>query len=136
MFVHACALRKNYYAIVERITVSKAFDVIRMKTKHVFALIALILGIIGGVLLCKSALDALTKILEGRGHFNVTSLALAAIGIIAIIASVMIWRGSYLTGGVINIVLGIITVFYGRDTEGLIVLISGVLGIVAPRVKG
>ena len=106
-----------------------------MKTEHAFALIALILGIIGGVLLCKGAIDVIAKLLEGRGHINVESPVLVGIGVIAIIASAMVWTGRYLAGGVINMVLGIITVFYGRDVEGLMVLISGVLGIVAPKIK-
>jgi len=106
-----------------------------MKTEHAFALIALILGIVGGVLLCKGAIDVIAKLLEGRGQINVESPVLVGIGVIAIIASAMVWTGRYLTGGVINMVLGIITVFYGRDAEGLMVLISGVLGIVAPKIK-
>ena len=106
-----------------------------MKSEHAFALIALILGIVGGVLLCRGAIDVIAKLLEGRGHINVESPVLVGIGVIAIIASAMLWTGRYLTGGVINIVLGVITVFYGKDAEGLMVLISGVLGIVAPKIK-
>ena len=106
-----------------------------MKTEHAFALIALILGIVGGVLLCKGAIDVIPKLLEGRGQINVESPVLVGIGVIAIIAGAMVWTGRYLTGGVINMVLGIITIFYGRDAEGLMVLISGVLGIVAPKIK-
>ena len=106
-----------------------------MKSEHAFALIALILGIVGGVLLCKGAIDVVSKLLEGRGHINVESPVLVGIGVIAIIASAMLWTGRYLAGGLINIVLGIITVFYGKDAEGLMILISGVLGIVAPKIK-
>lgn len=106
-----------------------------MKTEHAFALIALILGIVGGVLLCKGAIDVVSKLFEGGGHINVESPLLVGIGVIAIIASAMLWTGRYLAGGVINMILGIVTVFYGRDAEGLMVLISGVLGIVAPKIK-
>jgi hypothetical protein len=106
-----------------------------MKTEHAFALIALILGIVGGVLLCKGAIDVIAKLLEGTGHINVESPVLVGIGVITIIASAMVWTGRYVAGGLINMVLGIITVFYGRDAEGLMVLISGVLGIVAPKIK-
>jgi len=106
-----------------------------MKSEHAFALIALILGIVGGVLLCKGAIDVLSKLFEGGKHISVESPLLAGIGVIAIIASAMVWTGRYLVGGVINMVLGIITVFYGRDAEGLMILISGILGIVAPKIK-
>jgi len=60
---------------------------------------------------------------------------LVGIGVVVIIASVMLWSGRYLAGGLINMVLGIITVFYGKDAEGIMVLISGVLGIIAPKIK-
>ena len=59
----------------------------------------------------------------------------AGIGVVVIIASVMLWTGRYMTGGVINLVLGIITIFYGKDSEGIVVLISGVLGVIAPKIK-
>ncbi len=108
---------------------------IKMKSEHAFALVALILGIIGGVLLCKGAIDVVSKLFEGGRHISVESPVLVGIGVIAIIASAMLWTGRYLAGGMINIVLGIITVFYGKDAEGLMVLISGVLGVVAPKIK-
>ncbi len=106
-----------------------------MKSEHAFALIALILGIVGGVLLCKGAIDVISKLLEGSRHINFESPVLVGIGVIVIIASAMLWTGRYLAGGVINMVLGIITVFYGKDAEGIMVLISGVLGVVAPKIK-
>jgi len=106
-----------------------------MKSKHVFALIALLLGIVGGVLLCMGVIDVIPRLLEERAHIGVESLVIVGIGAIAIIASVMIWKGSYFAGGLVNIVLGIIAIFYGKDAEGVMVLISGVLGVIAPQVK-
>jgi len=106
-----------------------------MRTKHVLALIALILGIIGGVLLCLGVANAIPRVLEGRAHVGFESLISLIIGIIVIIASVIIWKGSYLVGGVVNIVLGAIAIFYGNNTEGILILISGVLGAVAPQTK-
>lgn len=107
-----------------------------MKTKDVFALVAFILGIIGGALLLRGGINAVTRLIEGSRNANLESLLLVGIGIIAIIASAMLWRGSYLTAGVINMVLGIIALVYGRDAEGLMILISGILGVVAPKIKG
>lgn len=106
-----------------------------MKSRHGLALLALLLGIVGGLLLCKGALDAIPRLLDGRGHIDAGLPLLLVIGIAAIIASAMIWKGSYFTCGMLNIVLGIISVFYGRDTEGLMLVISGVLGVAAPKIK-
>ncbi len=106
-----------------------------MKTKQVLALIALVLGIAGGVLLLVNLLGAIPRILEGRGELGIESLITIAIGVIAIIASLMIWKGSYFAGGVINIILGIIAIVYGNRSEGVLILLSGVLGVVAPQIK-
>lgn len=106
-----------------------------MKSKQVLALIALLLGIVGGVLLVVSFVDTIPRLLEGRGQLEVESLLIVGVGVIAIIASVMIWKGSYFAGGVIDIVLGVIAIFYGRNSEGVLILISGVLGVIAPQVK-
>jgi len=106
-----------------------------MKSEHVFVLLALILGIVGGVLLLKDVVDVASKLLEGSRHFNFESLVLVGIGVIAIVGSAMVWTGRYLAGGLINIILGLIAVFYGKEAEGLMILISGVLGIVAPKIK-
>lgn len=106
-----------------------------MKTEHTFALIALILGVIGGVLLAKGIIDVISRLAEGTGTAKVDALLTPFLGIVAIIASAMIWTGRYLVGGVMNMVFGLIAVFYGADAEGVMVLLSGLLGIVAPKIK-
>jgi len=106
-----------------------------MKGKDVFALLALILGVVGGVLLVKVAIDALPRLLEGRRQIGVELLVIVGIGLIVIVASAMIWKGSYFSGGLINTVLGVVAIFYGKDTEGIMILISGILAVVAPKVK-
>jgi len=106
-----------------------------MKGKDAFALLALILGIVGGVLLVKVAIDVMPKFLEGRGQVGVELVVIVTIGIASIVASTMVWKGSYLAGGLVNMILGIMAIFYGKDTEGVMVLISGILGVVAPKVK-
>ena len=106
-----------------------------MKSKQLLALIALILGIVGGVLLLVNFLETIPRILEGRGDLRVESLIIVGIGVIAIIVSLIIWKGSYFAGGVINIILGIIAIVYGQRSEGVLILISGVLGVIAPQIK-
>jgi len=106
-----------------------------MKSKQVLSLIALILGIVGGVLLLINFLDTIPRLLEGRADVHVESLIIVGVGAIATIASVIIWRGSYLAGGVINIILGVIAIVYNKNSEGVLILVSGVLGVVAPQVK-
>ena len=106
-----------------------------MSSKHVFALIALLLGIVGGVLLLSGFIDFASRLLEGSRRLNSDLLILAAIGVIAIVGSVMVWTGRYFAGGLINIICGLVGVFLGGETEGVLILISGILGIVAPRIR-
>lgn len=106
-----------------------------MKSKQILALVALLLGIVGGVLLVVSFLDILPRVIEGRARIGTVSLVILGVGAISIIASVMIWRGSYLAGGVINIILGVVAIYFGRNSEGALILISGILGVVAPQIK-
>jgi hypothetical protein len=107
----------------------------RMRTEHAFALIALILGILGGVLLGKGIINVVARLAEGRGGLSVDALLLPFLGIMAIIGSAMIWTGRYLAGGVMNMIFGLIAVFYGADAEGLMILLSGLLGIMVPKIK-
>ena len=95
----------------------------------------MILGIIGGVLLIGGGAGVLSKLLEGDLAVSLTTLIVACVGIVAIIASVIIWTGKYVTGGSVNIVLGVFMVLYGEAQQGLVILISGILGIVAPKIE-
>jgi hypothetical protein len=106
-----------------------------MKSKDTFALLSLILGVVGGLLLIKIVIDAVPRLLEGRGQINIDLLVTVGIGLIAIVASFMVWKGSYSLGGLINVILGVVAILYGRDTAGVIILISGILGVAAPRIK-
>jgi hypothetical protein len=106
-----------------------------MKSKQLIALIALLLGIVGGVLLLVNFLGTIQRLLGGRGEIDIESIITIAIGVIAIVASLMIWKGSYFAGGVINIILGIIAIVYGHRSEGVLILLSGVLGVIAPQIK-
>lgn len=106
-----------------------------MKTEHAFALIALILGIIGGVLLGIGIINVISRLVEGNRPVSVEAFLIPCLGIVAIVASAIIWTGRYIVGGVMNMIFGLIALVYGADAEGLMVLMSGLLGIVAPRIK-
>ena len=95
----------------------------------------MILGVVGSALLVKLSIDVIPRLLEGRAHIGLELFVVVGIGIAAIVAGVMIWKGSYFSGGLINIVLGVVAIFYGKNTEGAIILVSGILGIVAPKVE-
>ena len=74
-------------------------------------------------------------LLEGNVRLNLKTLLVAGIGIVAIVASVMVWNGKYAVGGSVNIILGVLMVFYGEVQNGLIIMVSGILGILAPKIE-
>ena len=105
-----------------------------LQNEQVLVLLAIVLGIIGGVLLCKGTIDMVIGIFEGGRGFSVESAAVFGMGVVIIASSIVISKGSHLAGGLINIILGVLTFSYGREAEGILVLVSGVLGILAPKV--
>jgi hypothetical protein len=95
----------------------------------------LILGIIGGVLLLSGGIGIVLKLLEGTVNLDSHTLLLAVLGVVTIVSSGLIWTGRYVPGGAINIALGILVLVYGEVQQGLLVLISGILGIIAPKIE-
>jgi hypothetical protein len=106
-----------------------------VRVEQSLALIALILGIVGGVLLASGSIKIALDLLEGNIVLESKTLLTTGLGIAAIIASVVIWTGRFVAGGAANIILGTLIVFYGEVQQGLIILISGILGIVAPKIR-
>jgi hypothetical protein len=105
-----------------------------LRAEQTLALLALILGVIGGVLLVSGGVRMILDLLEGSLSFEPKTVLVASIGIVTIVASVIIWTGRYVVGGSVNIVLGIFMVLYGEAQQGIIILISGIMGIVAPKI--
>ena len=102
-----------------------------MTEKRILALLALLVGLIGGLLILVNALSAV----QG-GQFNLdraVNAAIAALVGIAILAgSLVIYRGKYSSGGIVNILLGIVTLILGlNSTGGILAIVSGVIGLVA-----
>ena len=106
-----------------------------MSEKRDLAIVGLILGLLGGALVLSSALrfgsnpNVTLEFVVNRALFIILGLG-------AILAGVMIFRGSYSTGGVVNILLGIIILIYGPDAlGGVLTLISGVVGLLAHETR-
>lgn len=106
-----------------------------MRVEQSLALLALILGIIGGVLLASGSITIVLDLLEGKIVLEPKTLLSTGLGIAAIIASVVIWTGRFVAGGAANIILGTLVIFYGEVQQGVVILVSGILGIVAPKIR-
>ena len=106
-----------------------------MTEKRILALLALLIGLIGGLLILVNVLNA-----AQGGQFNLdraVNAAIAALLGIAILAgSLLIYRAKYSSGGIVNILLGIVTLILGLNfTGGILAIVSGVIGLVASEAR-
>jgi len=106
-----------------------------MSEKRLLGLLGFLLGLLAGVLILVSAFNI-------RGNVSVTvEFILARIveivfGALILVASLMLYRRSYSTGGILNLVLGIVGLVLGVSQIGAILaLLSGVLGLVANEAR-
>ena len=105
-----------------------------MAEKRILALLAVLIGLIGGLLILVNVLNA------ARGEFNLDRAINAAIaallGIAILVGSLLIYRGKHSSGGIVNILLGIVTLILGLNfTGGILAIVSGVIGLVASEAR-
>jgi len=105
-----------------------------MTEKRLLALLAMLIGLIGGLLVLVAALD----ITRGRLDLGVAvnSFVSALLGIAILFGSLLIYRGKYSSGGIVNILLGIVALILGAGTlGGILTIVSGVIGLVASEAR-
>src|SRR3989442_15640242 len=89
-----------------------------MTEKRVLALLAMLIGLIAGLLILVNALDI------GRSNLTLSQVLNAGIadllGIAILVGSLLIYRGKYSSGGIINILLGIAALILKLDHIGCI----------------
>ena len=101
-----------------------------MTEKRLLALIALLIGLVGGLLILSEAV---------RGFRGVSDLAaiLSALvplvlGIAILAASLLIYRSKYGSGGLLDIILGVVALILQLNQIGAILaIVAGVIGLVA-----
>ncbi len=101
-----------------------------MTEKRVLALLAMLIGLIAGLLILVNALDI------GRSNLTLSQVLNAGIaallGIAILVGSLLIYRGRYSSGGIINVLLGIVALILAISTiGGILAIVSGVIGLVA-----
>ena len=103
-----------------------------MTEKRLLALLGMLIGLIGGLIILVDVIDV------GRRQtvdltFVVNSLVTVLIGIAILVGSLLIYRGRHSSGGIINLILGILALVIAgaSDTGGILAIISGVIGLVA-----
>jgi len=91
----------------------------------------MLIGLVGALLLLAEALDIT------RSQISVSLVAGvlidAVLGLAILAGSLLIYRGRYSSGGIINILLGVVVLIVSRSASmgGILAIVSGVLGFVA-----
>jgi len=106
-----------------------------MTEKRLLALIALLVGLIGGLLILADALDAVRRTPTLESVFGV--LAFGILGVAILLASLLIYRGKSASGGVLNILFGVVAFVLerGSTTGAILAIVSGVIGIIASETR-
>lgn len=108
-----------------------------MSEKRDLAIVGLLLGLLGGALVLAASLGP-----YGRNFANITLEALLGsavailLGLALLFGSLLIYRGSYSTGGILNLLLGIVVLIIGpNQLGGILAIISGVVGLLANEAR-
>ena len=105
-----------------------------MTEKRILALLAMLIGLVGGLLILVDALDIGRRPLDLNLAFNAIIAALVGLAILA--GSLLIYRSKYSSGGIVNILLGVVALILPQtsSTGGILAIVSGVVGLVASEV--
>jgi branched-subunit amino acid transport protein len=103
-----------------------------MNEKRILGLLALLIGLIGGLLiLSRELIDDSIDLGQSLESF-LDTLVFLILGLAILLGSVLIYRRNYGSGGIVNILLGIVAFLLRADTTGAILaIVSGVMGLVA-----
>ena len=106
-----------------------------MTEKRLLALIALLVGLIGGLLILADALDAVRRTPTLESVIGV--LASGILGVAILLASLLIYRGKSVSGGVLNILFGVVAFVLERasTTGAILAIVSGVIGLIASETR-
>lgn len=108
-----------------------------MSEKRDLALVGLLLGLIGGALVLADSLGGLGRNLAGITLSDLLARAVYIIlGLGILFGSLLLYRRQYSTGGILNLILGILVLVLAAGVlGGVLALISGVLGLMANEAR-
>jgi len=100
-----------------------------MSERRLLAVLALLLGLVGALLVLINF-----RLPRENQDFVVWLGGIAVDAVLALVAiggSLLIYGSKYRAGGIINVVAGIAILIVTSTTSGLLIIFSGVLGLVA-----
>ena len=107
-----------------------------MSEKRDLAIVGLLLGLLGGVLVLAAALD-LPRGASLSLELILTRSVGILLGIAIVFGSLLIYRGRYALGGILNVLLaiGVFLLVAVYNIGGVLALISGILGLIANEAR-
>ncbi len=101
-----------------------------MTERRLLALVALLIGVIGGLLILIDALPGFRQISDlGQALSGLVGLIL---GLAILAASLLIYRSQYSSGGILDLLLGIVVLVLRLNFTGAILaIVAGVIGLIA-----
>ncbi|TMA00692.1 MAG: hypothetical protein E6J92_08975 [Methanobacteriota archaeon] len=100
-----------------------------MTEKRLLALVALLIGLVAGLLILVDAVNAIQ--LSSLGSM-LGQLVGVVLGVAILLASLLIYRSKYSSGEVLDILLGVVgLVVHLNSTGGILAIVAGVVGLIA-----
>ena len=101
-----------------------------MTEKRLLALIALLIGLVGGLLILNEAVRGFREVSDLAAILS--ALVPLVLGIAILAASLLIYRSKYGSGGLLDIILGVVALILQLNQIGAILaIVAGVIGLVA-----
>src|SRR5438552_18867561 len=101
-----------------------------MTEKRLLALVALLIGLVAGLLILVDAVNAIQQ----YSHLSsmLGQLVRVVLGVAILLASLLIYRSKYSSGGILDILLGVGgRVLRLNSTGGILAIVAGVVGLIA-----
>jgi len=94
------------------------------------ALIAFLIGLVSGLLILVEAANGIQQF-SSLGK-TLSELVGVIVGLAILLASLLIYRSKYSSGGILNILLGIVAlILHLHSTGGILAIVAGVVGLIA-----
>lgn len=100
-----------------------------MSERRLLALLGLLIGLLAALLLLIGI--RLPRSNEPFADWFAKFAIVVILGLAAIVGSLIMYGGKYQAGGIINIVMGIASILLASTTAGILLVFSGILGLVA-----
>ena len=100
-----------------------------MTEKRLLALVALLIGLVAGLLILVDAVNAIQ--LSSLGSM-LGQLVGVVLGVAILLGSLLIYRSKYSSGGILDILLGVVALVLRLNTTGgILAIVAGVVGLIA-----